>query len=100
MNELIVYNNIVAKYGLASKYESIRQAQSEGTDGNIVYSDNVVISRAMLGSNTITDLPAYLNRSPAASQFPSILGGEILKRFHWILNIKRQVVYLKANTTN
>ncbi len=96
--ELIVYNKIVSKFGLLDQFEKIGDSKSEGTDGMVISSDQVIIPKARIGDETIENITASLNRTPVSTRFTAIMGGELLKQLNWILDFKRKTCYtLKYN---
>ena len=95
-DELIVYHNIVSQYKLANYFEKIGNSKSEGTDGLVINSDQVIIPKGKLGKDTIEGLIANLNLTPTTTPFPAIMGGAILKKRNWILNFEKKLVYSKA----
>lgn len=95
--DLIVYHKMVSEKGLANQFEKIRNSRSEGTDGTVMKSDLVIIPKVMLAKTILQDMEASLNLTPVSTDFTAILGGNIMKQFHWIFDFKRRVLYIKAN---
>ncbi len=95
--DLIVYHKIVSKKGLANHFKKLRNSRSSGTDGTVIASDLVVIPKAMIANITIQDIEASLNLTPATTAFTAILGGNIMKHFHWVFDYKKNQLYIKAN---
>jgi len=94
--ELIIYNKVVLKDELSNYYKKIDDSESEGTDGTIIKSDQVIIPRIILGKDNINSVISNLNLTPTPTPFPSIMGGELLKKRDWILNFKTKHVYIKT----
>lgn len=95
--ELIVYHKMIKKHGLANQFPQQGTSASEGTDGAVIKSDRVFIPKATIGSIEFADLPAYFNKTPSPTSFTAILGGQILKEVHWILDFKQRMAYFKVD---
>ncbi len=95
--ELIVYYPVVMEYRLFDKFQKIGEASSVGAGGKEVNSDCIILPQTDVGGFLLEGLPAYLHRAETNSPFPAILGGNALKRFHWIIHIREETVYFKPN---
>ncbi|WP_298899978.1 aspartyl protease family protein [uncultured Psychroserpens sp.] len=93
---LIVYYKTVEKFNLKNRYKKIRESKSSGTDGTVIKSSTVTIPKVMLGKNIIENLPVNLNLTPTSTDFTSILGGKVLKKFNWIIDFKGNTVFIKT----
>jgi hypothetical protein len=63
--------------------------------GNILKTKKAVLPKFTIGNEQLTDVPAGFFEGAIGRQKMSILGGDILKRFHWIIDAKREYVYLR-----
>lgn len=95
---LKVYNSVVEKNKLLGKYQVIGESTSYGTDGNVAKADWVLISKYEIGGFEIYNMPAHLIKTKVESDIPALLGGNLLKRFHIILDFEKKLVYFKPNT--
>jgi predicted aspartyl protease len=95
--DLIVYHKTVAEQGLANQFKKLRNSRSSGTDGTVIESDLVIIPKITLANTTVQGIEANLNLTPTTTDFNAILGGNIMKHFHWIFNYKKQQLYIKPN---
>ncbi len=94
---LKVYYNTVIENKLLGKYQIIGESTSLGTDGTVAKSDYILIPRIEIGGYEIYNMPADLVKTKVNSNIPALFGGNLLKRFHIILNFKNKEVYLKPN---
>ncbi|MEP0262429.1 retropepsin-like aspartic protease [Dokdonia sp.] len=94
--DLIVYHKIVSQKGLADQFQNLGSSQSEGTDGTIMRSDEVMIPKAMFANILVENINANLNKTPATIDFTAIVGGAIMKDFHWIFDFKKRLLYIKS----
>lgn len=93
-----IYYTSVYKNKLKDKYQIIGEATSTGSDGNISKSDLVLPLKVSLGNFEIYNMPIVLETTESVSPYEALLGGEILKRFHIVLDFKKNVIYLKPNS--
>ena len=99
-NELIVYHSVVSSKQLDGRFPVVGSSRSEGTDGTIIRSDQVRIPKAKIGNTEVIHFLASFNKTPTNTNFPAILGGKLLKEFHWIINFQKREVFVKANVDN
>ena len=94
---LKVYYNTVIGNKLANKYQVIGESTSFGTDGTVVKSDYILTPRIDIGGFEIYNMPGDLAKTKVDSNIPALFGGNLLKRFHIILDSKNKEVYLMPN---
>jgi hypothetical protein len=94
---LKVYYNTVIENKPLSEYQIIGESTGFGTDGTVVKSDYVLIPRIEIGGFEIYNMPADLVKTKVDSNIPALFGGNLLKRFHIILDFKNKEVYLMPN---
>lgn len=95
---LKVYYNTVIENKLLNEYPIMGESTSTGTDGAIAKSDYVLLPRIEIGGYEIYNMPADLVKTEVNSNIPALFGGNLLKRFHIILDYKNKDVYIKPNT--
>ncbi len=94
---LKVYYNTVIENKPLYEYQVIGESTSLGTDGTVAKSDYVLIPRIEIGGFEIYNMPADLMKTKVDSNIPALFGGNLLKRFHIILDFKNKEVYLMPN---
>ncbi|UAM97788.1 aspartyl protease family protein [Polaribacter litorisediminis] len=94
---LKVYYNTVIKNKLANEYQVIGKSTSFGTDGTVAKSDYILIPRIDIGGFEIYNMPGDFAKTKVDSDIPALFGGNLLKRFHIILDFKNKEVYLMPN---
>lgn len=95
---LKVYYNTVIENKLLNEYPIMGESTSTGTDGAVAKSDYVLLPRIEIGGYEIYNMPADLVKTKVNSTIPALFGGNLLKRFHIILDFKNKDVYIKPNT--
>ncbi|MDY7396994.1 retropepsin-like aspartic protease [Aureibaculum sp. 2210JD6-5] len=96
--ELLIYAEEVKNNDLLNKFQVIGEATSSGTDGSVSKSDVVLLPKFDIAGFEIYNMPAYLTKTEFKSVIPALMGGNLLKRFHIVLDFKEKVVYIKPNT--
>lgn len=94
---LKVYYKTVIENKLLNEYQVIGESFSRGTDGTIAKSDLVLVPKLNVGSFVMYNMPADLIKTKVDSPIPALLGGNLLKRFHIVLDFKRGQIFLKPN---
>lgn len=94
---LKVSSNTAIKHALSDQYQIIGESTSYGTDGSVAKSDHVLIPRIQIGGVELYNMPADIVKTNVDSNIPALLGGNLLKRFHLILDFKHKRVYLMPN---
>lgn len=56
-----------------------------------------ILPAFLIGKQRLTDVPVAFFGGALGRQKMSVLGCEILKRFDWILDAKREYVYIRLN---
>lgn len=93
-----VYYEPVAKNNLLGHYQVIGESTSFGTDGNGVKSDLVLLPKYQIAGFQIYNMPTDLIKTKEdKSQYESLLGGALLKRFHIVLDFKGRKAYFMPN---
>ncbi|EGV42506.1 hypothetical protein BZARG_2205 [Bizionia argentinensis JUB59] len=96
-SELLVYFKEVKKNDLLNKFQVIGEATSYGTDGSISKQDKILLPKFSISGFEIYNMPSYLNKTEFETDIPAILGGNLLKRFHIVLDFEKKLIYLKPN---
>ncbi len=64
---------------------------------NVLRNVRTIIPELVVGEERFTDVPASV-MDPRAKIEANVIGGDVLKRFNWILDLRNDVLYLKPNT--
>ncbi len=80
---------------LGEKLKIVGEKSLKDSYGNILKTKKAILPVLKIGKEELTDVPAAFFEGAIGRQKISIIGGDILKRFHWIIDAQRQYVYLK-----
>lgn len=92
-----VYYNTVVKNKLIDQYQVIGESTTHGTDGRVSKADWVLFPKFEIGGFYIYNMTGHLIKTKLESNIPALLGGNLLKRFHILLDFEENQAYLKPN---
>jgi hypothetical protein len=82
---------------LSSVLEVISEQSLTDSYGNIVKVKKVLMPELAIGNTKLTNVPAGFFDGAIGAQKISILGGDVLKRFDWTIDAKREFVYVRPS---
>jgi hypothetical protein len=94
---VLVDDVLARKYKLDTKLEIINEKSLKDSFGNILKTKTGILPGFYLGNRYLKQVPLSFFSGALGQQKISIIGGDILKRFHIIIDAKREYIYLKAN---
>lgn len=94
---LLLDEPFVEKNELGAQLETSSETEFRDSFGNIVKSRKVRIPALNVAGTTLSDVPAGLFPGQVGGQTMSVLGGELLKRFHIIIDRAGGAIYMKPS---
>lgn len=88
------------KNELDKKLEIIAQTGIKDSFGNILKTQKAILPSLSIGNQKLINVPVGFFTGAIGRQKMSVLGGDILKRFNIIMDIKAGFIYLKSNSLN
>lgn len=85
-------------YQLSSKLEIIKESQLKDSFGNILKTKKAILPDFILANQSFSNIPVGFFEGSIARQKMSVLGGDVLKRFNIIFDLKNTLIYLKPNS--
>ena len=82
---------------LAEQLEIISESSLSDSYGNILKTKNAVLPGLSIGNTDFKEIPVSFFEGAIARQKMSLIGGNLLKRFHLFLDLQQAYVYLKPN---
>ncbi len=95
---LKVYYKTAVKNKLMNQYQIIGESTSYGTDGTVAKLDLVLLPKTEIGGFEIYNMRADIATTEVNSKIPALFGGNLLKRFHIVLDFSNKNLYLRPNT--
>jgi hypothetical protein len=80
---------------LGEKLKITGERSLQDSYGNILKTKKAILPLLKIGNEQLTDVPAGFFEGAIGRQKISLVGGDLLKRFNWIIDAERQYVYLK-----
>ena len=94
---LLFDDTFVEKRELGKHLKVIKESELKDAAGNILKTKKAILPSFIIGETQLSDLPIGFFEGAIGRQKMSVLGGDILKRFHLIFDLKQAYLYLKPN---
>jgi hypothetical protein len=94
---LLLDDEFVSRNKLAEQLPTTSVTELKDSFGNIVKTRNVLLPSMSFGNSRLDRVSVGLFDAALGRQKLSVLGGNILKRFNIVLNLKESQIYLKPN---
>ncbi len=82
---------------LNEKLEIVGEKALKDSYGNVIKTKKAIMPALKIGKHPLSDVSVGFFAGALGNQKISIMGGDVLKRFNWILDARRAFVYLKPN---
>ena len=94
----ILYDDpFVAKTKIGSLIEITDEKELKDSYGNVIKTKKGNLPAFTIGNETLTDLTVGFFEGSIGRQTMSVMGGDLIKRFNWIIDVDRSVAYLQPN---
>jgi hypothetical protein len=94
---LMLDDKFAADHHLDSLLKVVGVRELKDSYGHVLKTMKVLLPGFRIGNTTLTDVPAAFFSGKIGRQQKSVLGGDMLKRFNWIIDAKREYIYLRPN---
>lgn len=94
---VLLDDQFVSDHRIGEKLEIIKEQELKDSFGNVVKTRKAILPSLTLGGITFRDMPIGFFEGAMGRQRMSVLGGDLLKRFHLILDLQSAEIYLKPN---
>jgi hypothetical protein len=94
---ILLDDEFVAQNGLADQLEITDESILKDSYGNELKTLKAVLPAFQIGSITFEDIPVGFFSGAIGRQKMSVLGGDVLKRFDLIFDLKDSTLYLRPN---
>jgi hypothetical protein len=91
-------DTFVAENNLDGKLKIVAEKELKDSFGNVLKTKKAILPLFSIGDQKFTNIPVGFFTGAIGRQKMSVLGGDILKRFNIIIDIKAGFIYLKANS--
>ncbi|PZR13146.1 MAG: hypothetical protein DI539_19570 [Flavobacterium psychrophilum] len=83
---------------LSQKLKIVAEKELKDSFDNILKTQKAILPSFSIGSQKLTNIPVGFFSGAIGRQKMSVLGGDVLKRFNIIIDIKAGFIYLKSNS--
>ncbi|MEO6315752.1 MAG: hypothetical protein ABIO53_12455 [Chitinophagaceae bacterium] len=94
---VLLDDKFVNENNIAQQINITGEKKLKDAFGNVLTTKNGTLPLFKIGRLQLANVPIAFFEGAIGRQKISIIGGDILKRFNWIIDAKRQFIYLKPN---
>ena len=94
---LLLDDRFAADNHLDSLLKVVGVKELKDSYGHVIKTKKVLLPGFQIGTENLTGVPAAFFEGAIGRQKKSVLGGDILKRFNWIIDAKREYIYMRPN---
>ena len=82
---------------LSEQLQIVGEKTLKDSFGNEVKTKQAILPLLKIQNNSLTNVPVGFFEGAIGRRKMSILGGDILKRFNWVIDAKRDYIYFRSN---
>jgi hypothetical protein len=94
---LLLDDQFASENKLGEKLTIIGTKDLKDSYGNVIRTQKAILPGLSIGTNTLSNVPVGFFEGAIGRQKMSIMGGDILKRFQVVIDLKNGDIYLKGN---
>lgn len=94
---ILLDDGFVKKYMIGQQIKITGEKKLQDAFGNTLTVKKGLLPSLIIGSWKLDNAPVGFFEGTTEMQSISIIGGDILKRFNWIIDARREYIYLKPN---
>jgi hypothetical protein len=95
---ILLDDKFANSHNLSQKLKIIGEKELKDSYGNIIKTQKAILPAFKIGNQTLADVSLGFFPGSIGRQKISSIGGDILKRFNWVIDAKRAFIYLKPNS--
>lgn len=95
---VLLNDQFAAEHRLAQKLTITSTQELKDSYGNVLKVQKGILPAFGIGQLRLADIPVGFFEGALGRQKISIVGGDFLKRFHWVFDAQRRYVYVRPNT--
>ncbi|TAF34209.1 MAG: hypothetical protein EAZ67_04210 [Cytophagales bacterium] len=94
---LLLDDEFTSSNKLGEKLKTTEQKELKDSYGNVMKTNKAILPIFKIGSFVLPNVSVGFFEGAIGRQKISVMGGDILKRFNWVIDAKREFIYLKPN---
>jgi len=87
----------VKSNGIDESLEVIGEKILKDSGGNELITKKALLPRFLFGGTALSEVPIAFFEGALANQSFSLIGGDLIRRYHWYIDLQEDVVYIHAN---
>jgi len=95
---VLLDDEFVARHKLIERLEAIGESELKDSYGNVLKTKKLVLPAFSLGHAKLKNIPISVFEGAIRNQKMSVIGGDVLKRFHIVFDFRNSKLYLKPNS--
>ena len=94
---LLFDDQFVEDTGMGEELEIFDSSELKDSYGNVLKTLKANLPKIALGTSSLTNVPVGFFEGAIGRQKMSVMGGELIKRFNWVLDLEGGYMYFKQN---
>jgi hypothetical protein len=94
---ILIDDKFAKDHNLNERLKITGEKELKDSYGNILKTKKAILPTFRLGNQALADIPVSFFIGDLGIQKISALGGDVLRRFNWVIDAKREFIYLKPN---
>ncbi len=94
---VLLDDNFVSDNKIGQQITITGEKKLQDAYGNVLTTRKGILPLFKIGKQQLANVPVGFFEGAIGTQKISIIGGDILKRFNWVIDAKRTYIYLKPN---
>ncbi len=94
---ILLDDQFANEHKLNEKLKIIDEKELKDSYGNVLKTKKAILPAFKIGDFVLSDISVGFFPGAIGRQKMSSMGGDVLKRFNWIIDAKREYIYLKPN---
>ena len=95
---VLIDDEFAKEHGFDEKLEVVSESELKDAMGNVLRTKQAVVPSLTFGSHSFKRVPTGLFEGAVGKSTMSVVGGNVLKRFNWLIDAKNARIYLKPNS--
>jgi len=95
---LLLDDSFVNEHRLGDKLKITGEKELRDSYNNVVKTKKAVLPKLRVGSVELADVPVGFFEGAIGRQKMSIMGGDVIKRFNWIIDVRNGLVYITPSS--
>lgn len=96
--DVLLDDKFIRENNIGQQIQITGEKKLQDAYGNVLITKRGILPFFKIGELELANVPVGFFEGAIGRQQISVVGGDVLKRFNWIIDAKREYIYLKPNT--